>query len=72
MKALFIKINFFYQCLHGLKAVDLSHSKKLIKVSNFSSMKILEILILEGCTSFCYVDRSIGVLKSYLTKFERL
>ncbi|KAJ9676054.1 hypothetical protein PVL29_024849 [Vitis rotundifolia] len=51
------------KCLQALKVVDLSHSKKLIKVSNFSCMKNLETLILEGCTSLRCVDQSIGVLK---------
>ncbi|RVW71073.1 TMV resistance protein N [Vitis vinifera] len=51
------------KCLQALKVVDLSHSKKLIKVSNFSCMKNLETLILEGCTSLHCVDQSIGVLK---------
>ncbi|XP_034674195.1 disease resistance-like protein DSC1 isoform X2 [Vitis riparia] len=46
-----------------LTAVILSHSKNLIKVSNFSSTPNLEKLILEGCTSLREIDPSIGDLE---------
>ncbi|KAL6317035.1 hypothetical protein AAG906_026814 [Vitis piasezkii] len=46
-----------------LTAVILSHSKYLIKVSNFSSTPELEKLILEGCTSLREIDPSIGDLR---------
>ncbi|XP_034674444.1 disease resistance protein RPV1-like [Vitis riparia] len=46
-----------------LTAVILSHSKNLIKVSNFSSTPNLEKLILEGCIRLREIDPSIGDLR---------
>ncbi|XP_059429961.1 disease resistance protein RPV1-like isoform X2 [Corylus avellana] len=46
-----------------LKVLNLSNSKYLPKLPNFSQVPQLEILILEGCTSLVRVHESIGYLK---------
>ncbi|KAL6316340.1 hypothetical protein AAG906_017975 [Vitis piasezkii] len=51
------------KCLGKLKAIDLSNSKRLVKVPKFSSMPNLEKLNLKGCTSLRELHSSIGDLK---------
>jgi len=46
-----------------LKVLNLSNSKYLTTSPDFSQVPQLEILILEGCTSFVQVHESIGYLK---------
>jgi Leucine-rich repeat (LRR) protein len=53
----------FWQKLNRLKVLNLKNSKFLTKIPNFSQVPILEILILEGCTSFVELHKSIGNLK---------
>ncbi|XP_034677320.1 disease resistance protein RUN1-like [Vitis riparia] len=51
------------KCLGKLKGIDLSNSKQLVEMPEFSSMPNLERLNLEGCTSLCELHSSIGDLK---------
>ncbi|XP_034675983.1 disease resistance protein RPV1-like isoform X1 [Vitis riparia] len=51
------------KCLGKLKGIDLSHSKQLVEMPEFSSMPNLERLNLEGCTSLRELHSSIGDLK---------
>jgi Leucine-rich repeat (LRR) protein len=53
----------FWQKLNRLKVLNLKNSKFLTKIPNFSQVPILEILILEGCTSLVELHKSIGNLK---------
>jgi Leucine-rich repeat (LRR) protein len=53
----------FWQKLNRLKVLNLKNSKFLTKIPNFSQVPILEILILEGCTSLVELHESIGNLK---------
>ncbi|XP_031258177.1 TMV resistance protein N-like [Pistacia vera] len=46
-----------------LKAIDLSHSCKLIRTPDFMKVPNLERLNLEGCTRLLEVHPSVGVLK---------
>ncbi|XP_062171829.1 disease resistance protein RPV1-like isoform X1 [Alnus glutinosa] len=48
---------------NNLKVLNLSNSKYLTTSPDFSQVPQLEILILEGCTSFVQVHESIGYLK---------
>ena len=43
-----------------MKFVDVSNSRQLIKMPNFSSMPNLERLNIEGCTSLRKLHSSIG------------
>ncbi|KAJ9675894.1 hypothetical protein PVL29_024725 [Vitis rotundifolia] len=61
-----------YSCLQQIKGneirfpklttLNLSHSRRLENISNFSGMPNLERLVLEGCRSLVKVDLSIGNL----------
>jgi hypothetical protein len=53
----------FWQILNRLKVLNLKNSKFLTKIPSFSQVPILEILILEGCTSLVEIHESIGNLK---------
>ena len=53
-------------CFPKLTVLDLSHSRNLVKISNFSTMPKLEKLILEGCTSLLEIDSSIGDLNKLI------
>jgi Leucine-rich repeat (LRR) protein len=53
----------FWQILNKLKVLNLKNSKFLTKIPNFSQVPILEILVLEGCTSLVDLHESIGNLK---------
>ncbi|KAJ9705622.1 hypothetical protein PVL29_003609 [Vitis rotundifolia] len=53
--------------LKSLKVIDLSHSKKLVQMREFSSMPNLEILILQGCVSLIDIHPSVGDLKKLTT-----
>jgi Leucine-rich repeat (LRR) protein len=53
----------FWQILNRLKVLNLKNSKFLTKIPNFSQVPILEILILEGCTSLVELHESIGNLQ---------
>ncbi|KAL5131076.1 putative WRKY transcription factor 19 [Glycine soja] len=45
------------------KALDLSHSKNLIKVPDFRGVPNLEWIILEGCTKLAWTHPSVGLLR---------
>ncbi|CAJ2630903.1 unnamed protein product [Trifolium pratense] len=49
--------------LHNLTRIDLSHSKNLIMMPNFSMIPNLEWLDLEGCIKLVQIDPSIGILR---------
>ncbi|KAL2327872.1 hypothetical protein Fmac_021299 [Flemingia macrophylla] len=49
--------------LHNLRRLDLSHSKKLIDVLDFTEALNLETINLEGCTQLRQIDPSIGHLR---------
>ena len=51
---------FFLQNYEKLKFADVSNSRQLIKMPNFSSMPNLERLNIEGCTSVRKLHSSIG------------
>ncbi|XP_050220777.1 disease resistance-like protein DSC1 [Mercurialis annua] len=47
------------KCLHNLKRIDLSHSKRLVKMPDFSLAPNLESMSLESCSSLSEVHSSI-------------
>jgi Leucine-rich repeat (LRR) protein len=49
--------------LNKLKVLNLSNSKDLTRLPDFSQVPQLEIIILEGCTGLVQVHKSIGCLK---------
>ncbi|KAJ9686989.1 hypothetical protein PVL29_015729 [Vitis rotundifolia] len=53
--------------LERLKVIDLSNSRKLIQMSEFSSMPNLERLILNGCVSLIDIHPSVGNMKKLTT-----
>ena len=55
------------QYLESLKVIDLSYSKKLVQMPEFSSLSNLERLILKGCVSLIDIHPSIGGLKKLTT-----
>ena len=62
---------FFLKCLllqylAELKFIDLSNSKRLIKLPELSRMPKLEKLNLKGCTSFCKLHSSIGTFSEMI------
>ncbi|KAL6316879.1 hypothetical protein AAG906_022891 [Vitis piasezkii] len=52
------------KCLGKLKVLDLSESKWLIEIPNFSNIPNLEQLILNNCRSLDKIDSSIEMLKN--------
>ena len=65
---MFTETNFLLvQYLERLKVIDLSYSRKLIQMLEFSSMSNLQELILKGCVSLIYIHPSIGVLRKLTT-----
>ncbi|RVW21566.1 TMV resistance protein N [Vitis vinifera] len=53
--------------LERLKVIDLSYSRKLIQMSEFSRMPNLESLFLNGCVSLIDIHPSVGNLKKLTT-----
>ncbi|KAL6328710.1 hypothetical protein AAG906_003396 [Vitis piasezkii] len=53
--------------LESLKVIDLSYSKKLVQMPEFSSLSNLERLILNGCVSLIDIHPSVGDLKKLTT-----
>ncbi|XP_027909547.1 disease resistance protein RPP2B-like [Vigna unguiculata] len=51
------------KCLPNLKTLDLSHSRNLVGLPNFSEIPHLTKLILEGCIQIMQIDPSIDILK---------
>ncbi|KAJ9680242.1 hypothetical protein PVL29_019527 [Vitis rotundifolia] len=51
----------------NLKVIDLSFSKKLVQMPEFSSLSNLERLILKGCVSLIDIHPSVGGLKKLTT-----
>ncbi|WJZ84533.1 hypothetical protein VitviT2T_004133 [Vitis vinifera] len=56
-----------HKYLERLKVIDLSYSRKLIQMSEFSSMPNLERLILKGCVSLIDIHPSVGNMKKLTT-----
>ena len=55
------------QYLESLKVIDLSYSKKLVQMPEFSSLSNLEGLILKGCVRLIDIHPSVGDLKKLTT-----
>ncbi|KAJ9705520.1 hypothetical protein PVL29_003523 [Vitis rotundifolia] len=55
------------KCHEKLNVIDLSYSKKLIQMSEFSRMPNLERLILEFCVNLINIDPSLGSMKKLTT-----
>uniref|UniRef100_F6H902 Protein kinase domain-containing protein n=1 Tax=Vitis vinifera TaxID=29760 RepID=F6H902_VITVI len=53
--------------LEGLRVIDLSYSRELIQMLEFSSMPNLERLILQGCLSLIDIHPSVGNMKKLTT-----
>ncbi|KAA8537050.1 hypothetical protein F0562_029528 [Nyssa sinensis] len=52
--------------LDKLKLIDLSHSRQLTKTPDFTGVRNLEKLVLEGCTSLLEVHPSIGDIRGLM------
>ena len=61
---IFVKRDFFLQCIPNLKILNLNHSHGLLKTPNFSRLPSLEKLMFKDCIKLIEVDQSIGELKA--------
>ena len=63
------QIFFWYNILKRLRIIVLSFWKKLIQITEFSSMSSLETLILDRCVSLIMIHTSVGVVKKLTTLY---